>query len=207
MYFFVLFLCPCMHHNYGGISDCHACKDCEWPVIFDEDLYKSCPGDRVLVAMTHQVQCNQHRRPKVFNSGALRFFRAEWMFVDGVLNAKTPFICGISDFNLGVGLELCLGVLYPRKSPSGDWTECNIPKFEAVLSKNIFLFTERCRRSNNLGKRLPALTQSDCLHFSIFCEHYNRILLSDWVLGHCNHCWFGDVHITMHSYSTWAWPV
>jgi len=36
----------------------HACKDCVWPVILDAELYATCPGERVLVVMTHQVQCN-----------------------------------------------------------------------------------------------------------------------------------------------------
>ena len=29
------FIRPCMHHNYGGISESHACKDCMWPIILD----------------------------------------------------------------------------------------------------------------------------------------------------------------------------
>jgi len=64
--------------------------------------------------------------------------------------------------------------------------QCNIPVFEALLRKNMYLFLERCRRSNRVW--LPALTQSDCLqsslffdflHSSLFFEHYNRILLCD----------------------------
>jgi len=47
-----------MHHNYGGISESHACKDCPWLIILDVELYTTCPGERVLVVMTHQVQCN-----------------------------------------------------------------------------------------------------------------------------------------------------
>jgi len=58
MYFFVPFVRPCMHHNYGGISESHACKDCMWPIILDAELYTTCPRERVLVVMTHQVQCN-----------------------------------------------------------------------------------------------------------------------------------------------------
>jgi len=27
--------------------------------------------------------------------------------------------------------------------------QCNIPTFEALLGKNMYLFLERCRRSNN----------------------------------------------------------
>ena len=47
-----------MHHNYGGISESHACKDCVCPLILYADLYTTCPGERMLVFMTHQVQCN-----------------------------------------------------------------------------------------------------------------------------------------------------
>ena len=58
MYFFVPFVRPCMHHDYGGISESHARKDCVWPIILDAGLYTTCPGEQVLVVMTHQVQCN-----------------------------------------------------------------------------------------------------------------------------------------------------
>jgi len=39
MYFFVPFVCPCMHHKYGGISESHACGDSVWPIILDAELY------------------------------------------------------------------------------------------------------------------------------------------------------------------------
>jgi len=68
---------------YGGISESHACKDCVWPIILDAELYTTCPGERVLVVMTHHVQCK-------------------------------------------------------------------IPTFEALLRKNMHLFLERSRRSNNV---------------------------------------------------------
>jgi len=45
MYFFVPFVHPCMHHNYGVISGSHACRDCVWPVILDEELYTPCPRE------------------------------------------------------------------------------------------------------------------------------------------------------------------
>jgi len=83
--------------------------------------------------------------------------------------------------------------------------QCNIPAFEALLRKNMYLFLERCRRSNNAW--LPALTRSDCLYSSLFFEQYNRILLCDWVLENCGVFSFEDVHVTMHSYFTWPWPV
>jgi len=56
IYFFVPFVRPCMHHKYGGISESHACKDRVRPIILDAELYTTCPGERVLVGMTHQVQ-------------------------------------------------------------------------------------------------------------------------------------------------------
>jgi len=58
MYFFLPFVRPCMHHYYGGISESHACKHCVWPIILDAELYTTCPGERVLVVMTHHVQCS-----------------------------------------------------------------------------------------------------------------------------------------------------
>jgi len=58
MYFFVPFIRPCMRHNYGGISESHACKDCLWPIILDAELYTTCPRERVLVVMTHQGSIN-----------------------------------------------------------------------------------------------------------------------------------------------------
>jgi len=58
MYFFIPFVLPCMHHNYGGISESHASKDCVWPIILGAELYTTCPGERVLVVMTHHVQRN-----------------------------------------------------------------------------------------------------------------------------------------------------
>ena len=49
MYFFVPIVRPCMHRNYGGISESHTCKDCVWPIILDAELCTTCPGERVLV--------------------------------------------------------------------------------------------------------------------------------------------------------------
>ena len=67
-----------------------------------------------------------------------------------------------------------------RASVSSHQDQCNIPTFEALLRKYKYLFLERCRKSNNVWLR--ALMQSDCLYSSIFIEHYNRILLCDWVI-------------------------
>ena len=50
--------CTPMFASHGGISESHACKDCVWPIILDAELYTTCPGERVLVVMTHQVQYN-----------------------------------------------------------------------------------------------------------------------------------------------------
>jgi len=58
MCFFVPFVRPCVYHRYGGISESHACRDCVWLIILESQLYTTCPVERVLVVMTHQVQCN-----------------------------------------------------------------------------------------------------------------------------------------------------
>ena len=60
-------------------------------------------------------------------------------------------------------------------SVSSHQVQYNTPAFEALLRKNVHLFLEQCRQSNNVW--LHALMQSDCLYSSLFFEHYNRILL------------------------------
>ena len=54
-YFFVPFVRPCMHLNYGVISGSHACRDCVWHMILVAELYATCPGERVLVATKFNV--------------------------------------------------------------------------------------------------------------------------------------------------------
>jgi len=54
-YFFVPFVRPCMHLNYGVISGSHACRDCGWHTILVAELYTTCPGERVFVATTFNV--------------------------------------------------------------------------------------------------------------------------------------------------------
>ena len=54
-YFFVPFLLPCMHLNYGVISRSHTCRDCGWHIILVAELYTTCPGERVLVATKFNV--------------------------------------------------------------------------------------------------------------------------------------------------------
>ena len=71
-----------------------------------------------------------------------------------------------------------------RASFSSHQVQCNIPTFEALLRKYKYLFLKRCRKSNNVCLR--ALMQSDCLYSSLFFEHYNRILLCDWVIEPCS---------------------
>jgi len=82
----------------------------------------------------------------------------------------------------------------PRTASVGSHqVQCNIPTFEALLWKNKYcnLFLERYTQSNKVW--LHALMQSDCLYSSWFFQHYNRILLCDGVLGHCNVCSFEGV--------------
>ena len=52
MYIFVPVVPPCMHHSYGVIiSGRHACSVCVWSIILDAELYTTCPGERMLVAI------------------------------------------------------------------------------------------------------------------------------------------------------------
>ena len=53
--FFVPFVRPCMHHNYGVIWGSHACRDCVWDILLDAELYTTCPGERMLVAIRFNV--------------------------------------------------------------------------------------------------------------------------------------------------------
>jgi len=53
-YFFVPIVLPSMRHKYGGISESYACKDCVSPIILDAELYTTCPGELMLVVMTHE---------------------------------------------------------------------------------------------------------------------------------------------------------
>jgi len=114
-YFFVPFLRPCMHHNYGVISGSHACRECGWHIILVAELYNN----------------------------------LSW-----------------------------------RASVSSHEVQCNIPTFEALLRKYTYLFLERYRKSNNVWLR--AFMHSDCLYSSLFFEHYNRILLCEWVIELCS---------------------
>jgi len=72
IYFFVPFVRPYMHHKYGGISESHACKDFVCPIILDAELYTTCPGERVLGVMNHQVQCN-HVFLRCFSSAVVLY--------------------------------------------------------------------------------------------------------------------------------------
>ena len=54
-FFFVPFLRPCVHHNYGVISGSRACRDCVWHIILDAELHTTCPGERVLVTTRFNI--------------------------------------------------------------------------------------------------------------------------------------------------------
>ena len=53
--FFVPFVRPCMHLNYGVISGSHACRHCGWHIILVAELNATCPGERVSVATKFDV--------------------------------------------------------------------------------------------------------------------------------------------------------
>ena len=54
-YFFVPFVRPCMHLNYGVISGSHACRDCGWHIILVAEIYTTYPEERVFVATKFNV--------------------------------------------------------------------------------------------------------------------------------------------------------
>ena len=66
-----------------------------------------------------------------------------------------------------------------RASVSSHQVQCNIPTFDALLRQHTYPFLERCRNSNNVWLR--ALMPSDCFYSSLIFEHYDRILLCEWV--------------------------
>jgi len=134
LYFFVPFVRPCMHHNYGVTSGSHACRDCVWPTVLDVELYTTCPGERMLVANSHQVQCN-------------------------------------------------------------------IPTFEALIQKLRTCFSKDAENLTTFGS---SWMQSDCLYTSLFFEHYNRILLCNWVLEHCSVCLIDGASCHTHWHFTWT---
>jgi len=78
-----------------------------------------------------------------------------------------------------------------RASGSNHQVQRSILTFEALLRKNTYLLLERGRKSNN--RWLRALMQSDCLYSSLFFEHYNRILLCEWVIGLYSVCLIDSV--------------
>ena len=90
-------------------------------------------------------------------------------------------------------------------SVSSHQVQCNIPTFEVLLQKNVYLLLERCRKSDNVW--LCTLMQSDYLYSSLFFEHYNRILLCDWVLGCYSVSSFEGVSCHNTFVFNWLWPV
>ena len=65
-----------------------------------------------------------------------------------------------------------------RASVSGHQVQCHIPTFDVLLRKQVYLFLERCKKSNNVWW-VQALMQSDCLFQSPFFDHYNRVMRVD----------------------------
>ena len=92
-----------------------------------------------------------------------------------------------------------------RVSVSSHQVQCNILTFEASQRKYKYLFLERCRKSNNICLR--ALMQSDCLYSFLFFEHYNHILLCEWVLEHCSVCLIDGTSCHNAFAFTWTRPI
>ena len=84
---------------------------------------------------------------------------------------------------------------------SSHQVQYNIPTFEALLRKNVYLFLEWCRKSSNVWLR--ALTQF--VYIRPYSLNTTTAFYScDWVLGHCSACSFEGVSCrTAHSYFSW----
>ena len=90
---------------------------------------------------------------------------------------------------LGVAYNIGCRALYNlpwRASVSSHQVQCNIPTFNTLLRKCMYLFLKKCRKCNNIW--LLALMQSDCFYTSLFFGHYNWILLCEWVIDLCSIC-------------------
>jgi len=64
-----------------------------------------------------------------------------------------------------------------RASVSSHQVQCSIPAFETLLWKYTYLFLKKLWKYTYLP--------SDCLYSSLFFEHYNRIVLCEWVIELC----------------------
>ena len=124
---------------------------------------------------------------------AARFFpdvRTQWKMYFFVPSVHP---CMHHNYGLISGRYTSRDCVWPMILVAGLYTSCraervlvirfnvNIPTFEALLRKNVYLFLNGAKKSNNVWLR--ALMQSDCLYPSLFFEHYKRILLCDWALG------------------------
>ena len=71
---------------------------------------------------------------------------------------------------------------FKPESVSSHQVQCNIPTFEALLRKHVYLAVSwTMQKVEQRSLCLRALMQSDGLYSSSVFEHYNRILLCDWV--------------------------
>jgi len=91
--------------------------------------------------------------------------------------ASIPWLCAAYNF----GCRALYNLPW-RASVSSYQVQCNIPTLETLLKKCVSV-SWTMQRVNNVWLR--AWLQSDCLcqYYSLLFEHYNRILLCDWVPG------------------------
>jgi len=92
-------------------------------------------------------------------------------FVRLCMHHNYRVILGSHAAEIACGIQFGCRALYSlpwRASVSSHQVQCKIPTFEALQRKNMYLFLERCRKSNNMWLR--ALMQSDCLysHFTLW---------------------------------------
>jgi len=131
-YFFVPFLRPCMHLNYGVISGSHACRDCWWHIILVAELYATCPGERALVAIRFNVTFLPLRLCYVNTSTCLLFLERCRKSNNAWLRALMQSDCFYSSlfFEHYIRISLCEWVI----------ELCSVRLIEGMTSHNAFVF-------------------------------------------------------------------
>jgi len=122
----------------------------------------------------------------------------QWKLKNIGIGPKKPYQLSSTPYNLPW-----------QASVSSHQVQCNIPTIEALLQKNVYLFLERCRKSNMYGCTLWC---SQIVYIRpYFLNTTNTIAVyfinHDWVLDVTVFVHLRACHATTHLYFIWSWPV
>ena len=144
-YFFVPFVHPCMHLNYGVILGSHACRDCRWHIILFAELCTTCPGERVLEATKFNVTFLRLRFCYI-NKSTWFSKDADNLTTYGYVLSVTQIVCT---------RRYSLNTIIAFYSVN-EWSNfCSVRLIDGVSSHNAFPFYLNC---TNLG--ISALLRS-----------------------------------------------